>query len=106
MILAPFLCLIASVHDGDSITCADRTKIRIAGIQSPDFTNTDPCRKHRTGYTCDDAAAIRARDIVAEMIQGRELRCHPVDTSYNRVVATCSLPDGRDLSCAVIAAGA
>lgn len=37
---------------------------------------------------------------------GKRLTCEPTGRSYSRVVARCTLPDGRSLSCAVIAAGA
>ena len=37
---------------------------------------------------------------------GKRLMCQPVDRSYRRVVARCTLPDGRSVSCALIAAGA
>lgn len=37
---------------------------------------------------------------------GKQLTCQPVGTSYKRMVARCTLPDGRSLSCAAVAAGA
>lgn len=37
---------------------------------------------------------------------GKRLTCTALEPSYNRIVARCRLPDGRDLSCAVQAAGA
>lgn len=102
-----FACLVLAVHDGDGpLRCASGEKIRIAGVQAPDFTTAEPCQQHRAEYVCDDAAAEHARDIVSRMVLNRTLQCEPYGMSYARVVARCTLPDGRDLSCAVIAAGA
>lgn len=79
----------------------------MAGVQSPDFENAPPChRASHPAYTCDDAAADRARVIVTHMVLHRTLTCQPVGRSYARIVATCTFADGRDLSCAVLAAGA
>jgi endonuclease YncB( thermonuclease family) len=51
-------------------------------------------------------AAERSRQIVEQLLLRRTLARAPVDRSYKRVVARCTLPDGRSLSCAAIAAGA
>jgi endonuclease YncB( thermonuclease family) len=37
---------------------------------------------------------------------GQALGLSAAGTSYSRVVARCTLPDGRSLSCAILAAGA
>lgn len=103
--IAAFLCLVLTVHDGDGpLHCANGVSIRVAGIQAPDFQDTDPCRRGRGNYVCDDKAAERSRRIVDTMVRGRTLTCRQVDKSYRRVVAVCSL-DGRDLACSIIAAG-
>lgn len=102
-----FLCVVLSVHDGDGpIRCATGEKIRVAGIQAPDFERAEPCRLSRPGYVCDDARAQRSQRIAANMLVGRTLSCRSVDKSWGRTVAICALPGGRDLSCALIAAGA
>lgn len=96
----------AYVHDADTIRCGDGTRIRIAGIQSPDFTSAEPCRQHRPGYVCDDRRAATAQRIAERLTLGKRLDCQPEGMSYRRVVARCRLPDKRSLSCALIAAGA
>lgn len=91
------------------LRCRSGEKIRIAGIQAPDFTSPEPCHRpatRRTAYTCDDRAAARSQQIVERLTLNRRLTCLPVGTSYKRIVARCTLPDGRSLSCATIAAGA
>jgi endonuclease YncB( thermonuclease family) len=47
-----------------------------------------------------------AKPIADRLTLGKPLTCQPVDNSYGRVVARCTLPDRRSLSCALIAAGA
>lgn len=109
MISATFACVMIApgyVHDGDTIRCADGTRIRIAGIQAPDFEDTEPCRAGRADYVCSNAQANRSQAIVQRLVWQQTLSCLPVGRSYARVVARCRLPDGRDLSCAAIAAGA
>lgn len=105
-----FTCEVIKVHDGDGpLWCADGRKVRIAGIQAPDFTSATPCRDHRRNagnYACNDQAAERSRRVVERLTLRKRLTCQPVDKSYSRVVARCTLPDGRSLFCATIAAGA
>lgn len=103
----PFICQVVKVHDGDGpIWCANGIKVRVAGVQAPDYENTTPCREHRAGYVCSNAAADRSRDVTRSIVLHKRLTCDPVGKSYARVVARCTLPDGRSLSCALIAHGA
>ncbi len=103
----PFTCEVVRVHDGDGpLWCRSSEKVRVAGVQAPDFTNTTPCREHRAGYVCDDDRARASQLIAQRLTLGKRMSCQPVDRSYKRFVARCTLPDGRSLSCALIAAGA
>ncbi|WP_260598237.1 thermonuclease family protein [Sphingomonas endolithica] len=107
MIAAAFLCLVTHVHDGDGpLWCANGVKVRVAGIQAPDFESAEPCRKGKAAYVCSDKQAKRSRAIMKRLVVRKTLTCQPVDKSYARIVARCTLPDGRSLSCAAIAAGA
>jgi endonuclease YncB( thermonuclease family) len=107
MIAAAFLCLVTHVHDGDGpLWCGNGIKVRVAGIQAPDFESAEPCRLGKAAYVCSDVQAKRSRAIVQRLVMGKTLTCQPVGKSYERVVARCTLPDGRSLSCAAIAAGA
>ena len=103
------ICEVIKVHDGDGpLWCANGVKVRVAGIQAPDFETAEPCRRRPrpAAYVCDDAAARRSQRIVQRLALRQRLICQPVDRSYGRTVARCILPDGRSLSCAIIAAGA
>lgn len=108
--LPTFSCDVVRVHDGDGpLWCRSGEKVRIAGIQAPDFESAEPCRRpdaRRTNYTCDDRAAARSQRIVSSLVMGKRLICQPMGKSYSRIVVRCTLPDGRSLSCAAIAAGA
>lgn len=105
-----FSCTVIRVHDGDGpLWCSNGIKVRIAGVQASDFESASPCRAadpRRANYRCNDAAADRSRKVVERLVLQRTLRCDPVGRSYSRVVARCTLPDGRSLSCAAIARGA
>lgn len=103
----PITCEVVSVYDADGpIRCRNGVKIRVAGVQAPDFTSAEPCRRGKPGYVCDDREAERSRVIAERLVLRKTLTCQPVGTSYKRVVARCTLPDGRSLSCALIASGA
>ena len=107
---APFTCVVVRVHDGDGpLWCAGGIKVRIAGVQAPDYEDAEPCRRpgaRRANYTCDTVAADRSQQIVERLVLRQTLMCRPVGMSYARIVARCTLADGRSLSCAVIATGA
>jgi endonuclease YncB( thermonuclease family) len=79
------------------------------GVQAPDFQSASPCRAadpRRATYRCDDAAANRSQQIVERLVLRKTLQCDATGKSYSRVVARCTLPDGRSLSSAAIASGA
>ncbi|RXD04907.1 hypothetical protein EQZ23_07145 [Sphingomonas sp. UV9] len=105
-----FSCIVTRVHDGDGpLWCSSGIKVRIAGVQAPDFESASPCRAEdprRVNYRCDNAAAKRSHQIVERLVLRKTLRCEAIGRSYSRIVARCTLPDGRSLSCATIAAGA
>lgn len=107
---APFSCTVIHVHDGDGpLWCANGTKVRIAGVQAPDYQSAEPCRRadpSRSDYVCDDVAAGQSQKNVERLVLHRTLTCRPMGMSYKRVVARCTLADGRSLSCLVIASGA
>ena len=104
----PLISEVVRVHDGDGpLWCANGVRVRVAGIQAPDFETAEPCRRpDHVAYTCDDRSAERSRVIVERLVLRRRLSCLPVSRFYRRVVARCTLPDGRSLSCAALAFGA
>lgn len=95
---ASFSCSVASITDGDTLRCADGTRIRIAGIDAPEISPCSPGRK------CVAGDAQASKRSLASLAAGRVLQCRRVGTSYKRIVAFCSVR-GVDLSCAQVRAG-
>jgi micrococcal nuclease len=89
-----FLCAAPTITDGDTVRCADGTRVRLAAVDAPEITI---CRKGRTCAPGDGQPAKRA---LAQLVGGRNLSCRASGKSYNRVVAWCSA-GGQDLSCAM-----
>ena len=80
----------ARIIDGDT-TIIDGTHIRLQGLDAEEMSMTNGPK----------AKAVM-RDIVGDHI----VTCKPDGTrSYNRVVATCLLPDGADISRELIRRG-
>lgn len=101
------ICVVVKVHDGDGpYWCGNGVKIRVAGVQSPDFTSAEPCRRDKPGYVCDDVKAAASQRIASRLVLGRTLSCQPVGRSWKRIVATCRFSDGRNLRCTLNATGA
>jgi endonuclease YncB( thermonuclease family) len=80
---AVFLCASPNVHDGDTWRCADGVRVRTWGVDSPEL-NTP--------------AGPPARNAAARLINGQTLTCTRKGKSYDRIVALCRLPDGRDVA--------
>jgi endonuclease YncB( thermonuclease family) len=112
---ALFLCTPIAVYDGDGpVRCREGEKIRIAGIAAREMDDT--CRP---GHPCPSASAIDARDALVNLFGGargrwktghivvryQTMTCRNLGRSYDRVVASCTLRDGRDLGRAMLATG-
>lgn len=96
---ALFLCPVASIHDGDSLTCADGTRVRLAGIAARETSGR--CLR---GHPCPAASAEEATAELSRLVQGRTLRCEAAGRTYGRVAAWCSV-DGHGVSCLMLASG-
>lgn len=80
----------AWVIDGDTIDIAG-TRIRLAGIDAPEM---------------DHPFGKNAKWALVNLCKGQEVRAvFDGDLSHDRTVATCYLPDGRDLSAEMVKAG-
>lgn len=113
------LCLAIALHDVDGpIRCETGEKVRLAGIGATELDGSQ--RPGQPGVPGDGFAQrrIMARAMGAVVASdGRSLegylrfaqpialRCEVTGRSYDRDVAWCRLPDGRDVSCAAIVAG-
>lgn len=110
---ATFTCTPTRVWDGDGpIWCAEGPRIRLSGVAARESDGT--CRP---GHPCPTASAEAARDALVRLVgrtigrsreghvlvRGPAMRCRSEGgAGGSRTAALCSLPDGRDLSCAMI----
>jgi micrococcal nuclease len=80
----------AWVIDGDTIDIGG-TRIRLSGIDAPEMDH--PCGKN-------------AKWTLVNLCKGQEVRAvFDGDLSHDRTVASCYLPDGRDLAAEMVKAG-
>ena len=98
---ASFACLDPSHHDGDNIRCSNVPgSMRLHGIDAPEMPGA--CRP---GRECTPGDPFAARDYLRSLTSGRAVSCTVVDVDhYGRDVVECTA-DGRNLGCAMIAAG-
>lgn len=84
--------IVRHVHDGDTIYLKGvREPIRIWGINAPEI---------------DDPGGWEAKDAMKALVLRRSLRCVKMDRDhYNRIVAKCFLPDGRDVAAEMVKQG-
>lgn len=113
---AMFTCTPIAVWDGDGpIWCSEGPHVRISGIAAREMD--DSCRD---AQPCPDASATAARDALVGLFGGArgtlptghiQVRAAPMSclstgpAGGTRTAAWCRLPDGRDLSCAMVATG-
>jgi endonuclease YncB( thermonuclease family) len=111
-----FICTPTAVWDGDGpVWCAEGPRLRLAGIAAREHDGT--CRANQP---CPPASAEAARDALVALLGGARaslptghvrvvgstLTCRSVGgAGGNRTAAWCVLPDGRDLSCAMVRTG-
>ena len=110
-----FYCTPIAVWDGDGpIWCDEGPKIRLAGIAARELDNT--CS---AGHPCPGSSGLEARDALVHLLGGSigtrprghirvaypTIQCVARGTSYERVVASCILEDGRDLGDALLDTG-
>jgi endonuclease YncB( thermonuclease family) len=118
-----FTCVPKWVHDGDTFTCMDMTRVRVAGINAREV-EWDGKRMNDKGCNsnapCPTVDAITARDRLVALlgkatetdsngnvhVTGPALQCEANGTTYNRVAAFCRSPVSGDISCAMVASGA
>jgi len=97
--IALFLCLVASVTDGDTLRCADGTRVRIAGIDAPEMPG------HYARYRqCTPGDPFAAKAALSSLTLGKGLQCRSVGRSYNRILAHCAV-NGVGVGCYQVSHG-
>jgi endonuclease YncB( thermonuclease family) len=95
-----FDCRVVAVHDGDTMRCADGTRVRLQGIDANELDGT--CH-----HECANGSADRARAHLKEKALGKLASCTSTGRSYRRVTAWCTVKPERgravDLSCEQVA---
>jgi len=80
------------VVDGDTFYMSDQDfRIRVWGLDAPETGN---------------AGGSAATAAMSRLVSSQSLTCKKRDIDkYGRIVGQCSLPDGRDITAAMIASG-
>ena len=123
-----FLCTPTAVWDGDGpVWCQEGPRLRLSGIAARELPRARPAGGEgdqrgtcSPGHPCPDATALQARDALVNILGGARgtlgtghirvraatMRCTSTGgAGGNRTGAWCTLADGRDLSCAMVASG-
>ena len=111
-----FICTPTAVWDGDGpIWCAEGPHVRLQGIAAREIDGS--CRDSQP---CPAASGVEARDALVLLlggakgslssghvrVAGSRMACQSFGSARgNRTAALCRLPDGRDLSCALVRDG-
>ncbi len=105
MIQALLICGVLAMSDGDSGRC-DGQRLRIAGIDAPELTNTR-CRQRPDTWACQPGPrrfAQASRDRARQLVRNGA-RCVETDRDqYRRIVARCTV-NGRDLGSILVSEG-
>lgn len=112
-----FACTPVRVWDGDGpIWCAEGPRVRLAAIGARELDGS--CRRRQP---CPKMSGVAARDVLVRLlggargmtrdghviVAGPRLRCRSAGSARgDRTAAWCALPGGRDVSCALVTAGA
>ncbi|MEO7468507.1 MAG: hypothetical protein ABIV36_15945, partial [Sphingobium limneticum] len=97
---ADFECQVEKITDGDTLRCADGTRIRLHAVAARESDET--CRP---GHPCPSASAASATAKLSDLAYGQTLRCERVGSSYNRVTAICRNEDNIEINCAMVQSG-
>jgi endonuclease YncB( thermonuclease family) len=93
-----FACPVVGVHDGDTMRCADGTRIRLRGIDANELDGS--CHT-----SCAALSAQASQSNLEHLALNRQATCVSTGRSYDRVTAWCSVGP-VDLSCAQVSVGA
>lgn len=95
-----FSCKVSRITDGDTLRCADGTRVRLHAVAAREANET--CR---AGHPCPGASAAEATAKLAELADGQTLACEQTGKSYSRVVAICRNEANVEINCAMVESG-
>lgn len=98
---------VVSVHDGDTFTLdldlgvdvRTRQRVRLRGVDAPELATVEGrAAREKTRLLLPVGSSV--------VVQTEQTRARSVDREkYGRLLAAVTLPDGRDLAAALVAAG-
>jgi micrococcal nuclease len=94
---------VAYVYDGDTVRLIDGTRVRLIGLDTPEFHHRDPDRE-------PEAFAARARETLTAVLSASGHRIRLVHDQerhdrYRRTLAHLFTPDGQSISALMLAHG-
>lgn len=95
-----FSCQVASIHDGDTLRCADGVRIRLHAVAAREIDET--CAP---GHPCPAATAASAKSELVRLAAGDTLTCVQTGTSYDRITAICRNSRGIEINCGMVRSG-
>ena len=95
-----FSCVVTNVHDGDTLRCADGTRVRLHAVAAREIDET--CKP---GHPCPSATGAAATQALKDLAEGQTLSCVATGTSYDRVPAICQNESGVEINCAMVQGG-
>lgn len=95
-----FQCQVSSITDGDTLRCADGTRVRLHAVAAREKDET--CSP---GHPCPSASGAAATAKLTELASGQTLQCDKTGTSYNRVTAICRNEANVEINCAMVQSG-
>lgn len=96
-----FQCQVSSVTDGDTLRCADGTRVRLHAIAAREKDET--CS---SGHPCPSSSGTAAAAKLTELASGQTLKCERTRTSYDRATAICRNEANVEINCAMVQSGA
>lgn len=95
-----FECRVSKVHDGDTLSCADGTRVSLHAVAAREIDGS--CSP---GHPCPAASAASARRALQELADGQTIQCSQTGHSHDRVTAICWTNSGREINCAMVRSG-
>ncbi|MDP3405553.1 MAG: nuclease [Brevundimonas sp.] len=97
---ARFDCDVAAITDGDTLRCADGTRVRLHALAARERDET--CSP---GHPCPEASGAAATAALRRLAGGLAISCERTGRSYDRITAVCWTPAGEEINCAMLRSG-
>lgn len=95
-----FACQVAFITDGDTLRCADGTRVRLHAVAARE--RDESCSP---GHPCPAASGAAATAKLSELASGQAIQCSPTGSSYGRVTAICRNEADVEINCAMVESG-